>query len=75
MDTGKDLMENKLQIIDQFTERNITTVKSYSIILNEIHPYYDENGRTCEILFANDNKINLLMEQKTNNECSMFNKK
>ena len=34
------------------------------MLLNEIHPFYDGNGRTCKILFANDDKINLLMKQK-----------
>ena len=54
----KDLIEDKLyQIIDQFNERKITPLKFYSILLNEIHPFYDGNGRTCEILFANDDKI------------------
>ena len=28
------------------------------------YQFYDENGRTCKILFANDDKINLLMRQK-----------
>ena len=54
----KDLIEDKLyQIIDQFNERKITPLKFYSILLNEMHPFYDGNGRTCEILFANDDKI------------------
>ena len=44
----KDLIENKLyQIIDQFNERKITTAKFYLILINEIHPFYDGNGRTC----------------------------
>ena len=51
----KELIEDKLyQIIDQFSERNITATKLYSIYLNKIHLFYDGNGRTCKILFAND---------------------
>ena len=54
----KDLIENKLyQIIDQFNERKITSKKFYSIPLNKIHPFYDVNGTTCKILFANDDII------------------
>ena len=62
----KDLVENSLyQIIDQFSERKITTVKLYLIILNKIHPFYDGNGRTFKILFANEDKIKeTLMGQK-----------
>ena len=55
---GKDLIEDKLyQIIDQFNKRKITPVKFYSIFLNKIHLFYDENGRACKILSANDYKI------------------
>ena len=51
----KELIEDKFyQITDQFNERKITSTKFYSILLNKIHPFYDGNGRTCEILFAND---------------------
>ena len=54
----KELIEDKLyQIIDQFNERKITSTRFYSILLNKIHPFYDENGRTCKILFANDDII------------------
>ena len=64
----KDLIEDKLyQIIDQSNEKNITPTKFYSILLNEIHPFYDKHGRTCKILFVNDDKTNLLMKQKLNN--------
>ena len=51
-------MEDKLyQIIDQFRERKITSIKFYSILLNKIHTFYDGIDRTCEILFANDNIV------------------
>ena len=54
----KELIENKLyQVIDQFNERKITSTKFYSILLNKIHLFYDGNGRTCKILFANDDII------------------
>ena len=54
----KELIENKLfQVIDQFNERKITSTKFYSILLNKIHLFYDGNGRTCKILFANDDVI------------------
>ena len=52
---NKQLTEDKLyQIIDQFSERKITSTKFYSILLNKIRPFYDGNGRTCETLFAID---------------------
>ena len=52
--------------MDQFNERKITPrpitpAKFYSQLLNGIHPFYNGNGRTCKILFAKDDKINLLM--------------
>ena len=54
----KELIEDKLyQIIDQLNERKITSTKFYSILLNKIHPFYDGNGRTYNILFANDDII------------------
>ena len=54
----KDLIEDKLyQIIDQFNERKITTTTFYSIPLNKTYPFYDRRGRTCKILFANDDII------------------
>ena len=54
----KELLEDKFyQIIDHFSERKIISRKFYSILLNKIHPFYDGDGRTCEILCANDAKI------------------
>ena len=54
----KQLTEDRLyQIIDQFSERKITSTKFYSILLNKIHPFYDGNGRTCKTLFAIDDII------------------
>ena len=50
----RELVEDKLyQIIDQFSERKITSTKPYSKLLDKIHPFYDGNGRTCKILVAN----------------------
>ena len=60
----KDLIEGRLyQITDQFNVRKITPV----ILLNKIHKFYNGNGRTCNILFANDDKTNFLMKQKSKN--------
>ena len=40
----KDLIEDKLyQIINQFNERKIMSAKFYSVLLNEINPFYDGN--------------------------------
>ena len=58
MHTDKELIEDKLyEIIDQFNERQITSARFYSILLNKIRPFYDENGRACKIMFANDDII------------------
>ena len=44
----KELKEDKLyQITDQFSERKITPTKFYSILLKEIHLFYNGN---CRIL-------------------------
>ena len=60
---NKDLVEGKLyQIIDQFNKRKIMPVKSYSTFLNDINPFHDGNGRTCEILFANDYELNKIID-------------
>ena len=54
----KSWIEDKpYQIIDQFNERRIIYTKFYSILLNKIHLFYDGNGRTRKILFANDDII------------------
>ena len=37
--------------------KKITSTNFYSILLSKIHPFYHENGRTCQILFANDDMI------------------
>ena len=58
MHTDKELIEDKLyEIIDQFNERQIRSARFYSILLNKIRPFYDENGRACKIMFANDDII------------------
>ena len=60
----KDLTEDKVyQTIHQCKEREITSTTFYLILLNKIHPFYDGNGRTCKIHFANDNKINKLIDE------------
>ena len=35
-------------------------IKSYSILLNEIKSFYDENERISKILFANNEIMNLI---------------
>ena len=45
----------------------MTPTKFFLINLNEVHPFYDRNARTCKILFANDDKINLSLKQKLKN--------
>ena len=49
--------EKPCQTADQFNEREITSAKFKSILLKKIHPFYDGNGRTCQILFVNDDTI------------------
>ena len=44
--------------------RKIMPVKFYSIFLNEIHPFYDGNGRTWKKLFASDNEIIKLIDER-----------
>ena len=59
----KDLIEDKLyQIIDQYIERKIIPVKFYSILLNEIYPFYDRNHRTCKTLFTKGDETNKLID-------------
>ena len=59
----KDLIEGKLyQIIDQFNERKITNVETYSKLLNKILLLHDGNGRTHKILFANGDEIIKLID-------------
>ena len=58
--------DNLYQIIDQYSERTITPVKFYSILLNETYPFYYGNGRICKILFPNDDKINKFNNYKNN---------
>ena len=54
----KELIEDKFyQIIDQFNGRKITSAKVYSILFNKIPSFYKGIGRTCKILFANDDII------------------
>ena len=49
----KLMEDSRSQIRDQFNERNNACKKFYSMLLNKVHPYYDENGRKCKTLFAN----------------------
>lgn len=57
----KDLREDKLyKWINQFNDRKVTPVKIHSMVLNEIQQLYNRHGKTCKILFSNDNKLNKL---------------
>ena len=61
----KNQIEDKLyQITDQFNEVKITSVKFYSILLSEIRPFYDENGRTRKILLTIEDKNKVISETK-----------
>ena len=49
----KDLIEDELyELIDQFNERKINDRDFCLALLNNIHPFYDGNGRTCKKLFV-----------------------
>ena len=41
----------------RFDKIKLYQTKFFSILLNKIHWFYDRNGRTCKILFANDGII------------------
>ena len=48
---NKDLIESKLhQLIDQYSEIKI----NHTDTSNNIHPFYDGNGRTCKTLFVDN---------------------
>ena len=38
-------------------KNKIAHAKYYSMSLNKINLFYDGNGRTCKVVFANDYKI------------------
>ena len=39
------------EFLDEFNERKLTHDQFSNIFLDLIHPFRDENGRTCKILF------------------------
>ena len=41
---------------NQFNQRKITPLKFHLILSNKTHQFYDGNGRTCKVLFANEDK-------------------
>ena len=48
----KELIEDKLyQLKDQSDERKINHRNFYFALLDNIHPFYDINGRNCKIFF------------------------
>ena len=52
---SKDLIKDRLYgIIDQFNESKISHRDFYFVFHNNIHPFYDKNGRTCQILFVSN---------------------
>ena len=53
----KELKGTLYQIIDQLNERKNTSTMFYSTHLNKRYPFYDRNGRTCQIQSANDDII------------------
>ena len=58
---------DKTHINKYLKENNLTPAKFYSILVNEIHPFDDGNGRTCKMLFGNENKVINETKIKTNN--------
>ena len=50
-------------MIGQFNERKTTPKVFYSIIPSKIHPFYDGNGKTSKVLFANDAEIMKLIDE------------
>ena len=48
---AKDLKKDKLnELIDQFNESKNNHRNFYFRFLGNMHPFYDENGRTCQII-------------------------
>ena len=46
-------VEDKLyELIDQFNERKTYHRDFYFALLDNMHSFYDGNGRSCKILFA-----------------------
>ena len=49
----KDLIEDKLyQLIDKFNERKIDHRDFYFILLSNRHLFWEDNEKTCKILFV-----------------------
>ena len=62
----KDMIEySQYQMINLLNQRKITLVQFYLILLIQLQPLLDGNGRTCKILFLNGYKIiKSLIEEK-----------
>ena len=53
----KDLLEHELHLVlDQFSKGKNKLTTFYSIFLKKLQPFCDGNGKTCKIMFANDDK-------------------
>ena len=52
----KMYMEKNSVKDNQFNQRKITPLKFHLILSNKTHQFYDGNGRTCKVLFANEDK-------------------
>ena len=62
----KDLIEDKLQMTDQFNERKSTPKSFCSIQQNTSTSWWKWNMRTCEILLANNDKMIKLIDEALN---------
>ena len=50
-----DLTEDNLyQLLDPLNERKINHRDFYSVLLDNIHPFYDRNGRTLKLSFVSN---------------------
>lgn len=62
---GKDQRSNRRKALP--SNRSTQWKKNYTqyfFFLNEIRPFCDGKGRTCKIMFANDDEIIKLIDEK-----------
>ena len=61
----KDDIEQALYtLVDNFNDRIISKKDFCEIFLDRIHPFRDENGRTCKVLLLMCFNINLAFKRK-----------